>query len=407
MDTLLERFLRYVTFHTRSDATNPACPSSEGQLVFARALCDEMQQMGLSRVTLDQYGYLTACLPGNQPDAPAIGLIAHMDTADYEAAHVVPQIIENYQGGDICLGKGDEVLAIRDYRFLKNYLGQDLITTDGSTLLGADDKAGIAEILTAIDHLLAHPEIPRGDVWLGFTPDEEIGRGADRFPLDRFPAKWAYTVDGGELGELEYENFNAASATVRFIGNNVHPGTAKGSMINSQTLAARFHAAMPAEQTPECTDGYQGFFHLAQMNGTVEETSLHYIIRDFDDEGFAARKAQLKERVASLQLEAPRARIELTLTDSYRNMRSQIEPHMHIVELAKAAMLAADVTPKIKPIRGGTDGARLSFMGLPCPNLFTGGHNFHGKHEFIPLQSMEKAVTTLVELVRLTSAWRG
>lgn len=407
MDTLLERFLRYVTFHTRSDATNPACPSSEGQLVFARALCDEMQQMGLSRVTLDQYGYLTACLPGNQPDAPAIGLIAHMDTADYEAAHVVPQIIENYQGGDICLGKGDEVLAIRDYRVLKNYLGQDLITTDGSTLLGADDKAGIAEILTAIDHLLAHPEIPRGDVWVGFTPDEEIGRGADRFPLDRFPAKWAYTVDGGELGELEYENFNAASATVRFIGNNVHPGTAKGSMINSQTLATRFHAAMPAEQTPECTDGYEGFFHLAQMNGTVEETSLHYIIRDFDDEGFAARKAQLKERVASLQLEAPRARIELTLTDSYRNMRSQIEPHMHIVELAKAAMQAADVTPRIKPIRGGTDGARLSFMGLPCPNLFTGGHNFHGKHEFIPLQSMEKAVTTLVELVRLTSAWRG
>ncbi|EGX6952614.1 peptidase T [Aeromonas hydrophila] len=407
MDTLLERFLRYVTFHTRSDATNPACPSSEGQLVFARALCDEMQQMGLSRVTLDQYGYLTACLPGNQPDAPAIGLIAHMDTADYEAAHVVPQIIENYQGGDICLGKGDEVLAIRDYRFLKNYLGQDLITTDGSTLLGADDKAGIAEILTAIDHLLAHPEIPRGDVWIGFTPDEEIGRGADRFPLDRFPAKWAYTVDGGELGELEYENFNAASATVRFIGNNVHPGTAKGSMLNSQTLAARFHAAMPAEQTPEATDGYQGFFHLAQMDGTVEETSLHYIIRDFDDEGFAARKAQLKEWVASLQLEAPRARIELTLTDSYRNMRSQIEPHMHIVELAKAAMLAADVTPRIKPIRGGTDGARLSFMGLPCPNLFTGGHNFHGKHEFIPLQSMEKAVTTLVELVRLTSAWRS
>lgn len=406
MDTLLERFLRYVTFHTRSDATDPVCPSSEGQLVFARALCDEMTQMGLSQVTLDEHGYLTACLPGNQPDAPAIGLIAHMDTADYEAEQVVPQIIENYQGGDICLGKGDEVLAIRDYRFLKNYLGQDLITTDGTTLLGADDKAGIAEILTAIDHLLAHPEIPRGDVWVGFTPDEEIGRGADRFPLDRFPARWAYTVDGGELGELEYENFNAASATVRFIGNNVHPGTAKGSMINSQTLAARFHAAMPAEQTPECTDGYQGFFHLAQMNGTVEETSLHYIIRDFDDEGFAARKAQLKERVASLQLEAPKARIELTLTDSYRNMRSQIEPHMHIVQLAKAAMLAADVAPKIKPIRGGTDGARLSFMGLPCPNLFTGGHNFHGKHEFIPLQSMEKAVATLVELVRLTSAWR-
>ncbi|WP_421199515.1 peptidase T [Aeromonas enteropelogenes] len=407
MDTLLERFLRYVTFHTRSDETNPACPSSEGQLVFAQALKEEMEALGLTRVTLDEHGYLTACLPGNQPEAPAIGLIAHMDTADYEAEYVEPQIIENYQGGDICLGKGDEVLTIRDYRFLKNYLGQDLITTDGTTLLGADDKAGIAEILTAIDHLQAHPEIPRGDIWVGFTPDEEIGRGANLFPLDRFPAKWAYTVDGGELGELEYENFNAASATIRVVGNNVHPGTAKGSMINSQTLAARFHAAMPAEQTPECTDGYEGFFHLAQMNGTVEECTLHYIIRDFDDEGFASRKAEMERRVATMQAEYPKARIELTLTDSYRNMRSQIEPHMHIVELAKAAMIAADVSPKVKPIRGGTDGARLSFMGLPCPNIFTGGHNFHGKHEFIPLQSMEKAVATLVELVRLTAAWRG
>ncbi len=407
MNTLLSRFLHYLTFHTRSDATNPASPSSEGQRLFARALCDEMTQMGLSQVTLDEHGYLTACLPGNQPDAPAIGLIAHMDTADYEAECVVPQIVENYQGGDICLGKGDEVLAIRQYRFLKNYLGQDLITTDGTTLLGADDKAGIAEILTAVEYLQAHPEIPRGDVWVGFTPDEEIGRGADRFPLDRFPAKWAYTVDGGELGELECENFNAASATVRITGNNVHPGTAKGSMINSQTLAARFHAAMPAEQTPECTQGYEGFFHLARMEGTVEETTLHYLIRDFDDDCFAARKAQLKERVASLQLDAPKARITLEIADNYRNMRSQIAPHPHIVELAKAAMEAADVVPKITPIRGGTDGARLSFMGLPCPNLFTGGHNFHGKHEFIPLQSMEKAVATLVALVRLTSAWRA
>ncbi|MGU5592295.1 peptidase T [Aeromonas sp. R7-4] len=407
MNTLLSRFLHYLTFHTRSDATNPACPSSEGQLVFARALQEELEGLGLSQVVLDDNGYLTACLPGNQPDAPAIGLIAHMDTADYEAGRVVPQIVENYQGGDICLGKGDEVLAIRQYRFLKNYLGQDLITTDGTTLLGADDKAGIAEILTAVEYLQAHPEIPRGDLWIGFTPDEEIGRGADRFPLARFPARWAYTVDGGELGELEYENFNAASATVRITGNNVHPGTAKGSMINSQTLAARFHAEMPPEQTPECTEGYEGFYHLARMEGTVEESTLHYLIRDFDDDRFAARKAQLKERVASLQLDNPKARITLEIEDNYRNMRSQIAPYPHIVELAKAAMEAADVAVKIKPIRGGTDGARLSFMGLPCPNLFTGGHNFHGKHEFIPLQSMEKAVATLVALVRLTSAWRA
>ncbi|WP_421188479.1 peptidase T [Aeromonas sanarellii] len=407
MNTLLSRFLHYLTFHTRSDATNPACPSSEGQLVFARALQEELEGLGLSQVVLDDNGYLTACLPGNQPDAPAIGLIAHMDTADYEAGRVVPQIVENYQGGDICLGKGDDVLAIRQYRFLKNYLGQDLITTDGTTLLGADDKAGIAEILTAVEYLQAHPEIPRGDLWIGFTPDEEIGRGADRFPLARFPARWAYTVDGGELGELEYENFNAASATVRITGNNVHPGTAKGSMINSQTLAARFHAEMPPEQTPECTEGYEGFFHLARMEGTVEESTLHYLIRDFDDDRFAARKAQLKERVASLQLDNPKARITLEIEDNYRNMRSQIAPYPHIVELAKAAMEAADVAVKIKPIRGGTDGARLSFMGLPCPNLFTGGHNFHGKHEFIPLQSMEKAVATLVALVRLTSAWRA
>ncbi|MGL5659813.1 MAG: peptidase T [Aeromonas sp.] len=406
MDTLLERFLRYVTFHTRSDETNPACPSSEGQRVFARALHAEMVALGMTQVTLDNNGYLTACLPGNQPDAPAIGLIAHMDTADYEARQVKPQIIKHYQGGNIALGQGGEMLTVQDYPFLTHYVGQDLITTDGTTLLGADDKAGIAEILTTIDHLRTHPEIPRGDIWVGFTPDEEIGRGADLFPLDRFPAKWAYTVDGGELGELEYENFNAASATVRFIGNNVHPGTAKGSMINSQTLAACFHAAMPAADTPECTDGYQGFFHLAQMTGTVEESTLHYIIRDFDDAQFAARKAQMHNRVAAMQADNPKARIELTLNDNYRNMRSQIEPHQHIVQLAHAAMAAADVVAKIKPIRGGTDGARLSFMGLPCPNLFTGGHNFHGKHEFIVLQSMEKSVATLVELVRLTAAWR-
>jgi tripeptide aminopeptidase len=406
MDQLLSRFLHYLSFHTRSNANSPLCPSSPGQRQFALALQRELQAMGLSQVILDENGYLTACLPGNQPGAPAIGLIAHMDTADYEAERVNPQLIENYQGGDICLGKGDEVLSTREHPCLKRYLGQDLITTDGTTLLGADDKAGIAEIITAVARLRADPDSRRGDLWLGFTPDEEIGRGADLFPLARFPARWAYTVDGGEVGELEYENFNAASATVRFTGNNVHPGTAKDQLINSQTLAARFHAAMPPEQTPEATDGYQGFFHLAQMSGTVEQSELHYLIRDFDDEGFAARKALLAERVAALQIAAPEARIDLAIRDSYRNMKQQIAPHMHIVELARAAMQAVAVTPKIKPIRGGTDGARLSFMGLPCPNLFTGGHNFHGKHEFIPLQSMEKAVQTLVALVHLSAKYQ-
>jgi tripeptide aminopeptidase len=405
MDQLLSRFLHYLSFHTRSNPNNPLCPSSPGQRQFAQALQGELHAMGLSQVILDDNGYLTACLPGNQPSAPAIGLIAHLDTADYEAERVNPQLIEQYQGGDICLGKGDEVLSIREHPCLRHYLGQDLITTDGTTLLGADDKAGIAEIITAVARLQAEPALPRGDLWLGFTPDEEIGRGADLFPLDRFPARWAYTVDGGELGELEYENFNAASARVRITGNNVHPGTAKGSMINSQTLAARFHAAMPAEQTPEATDGYQGFFHLAQMQGSVEQSELHYLIRDFDDEGFAARKALLAERVAALQADAAGARIELAIRDSYRNMKRQIAPHMHIIALAEAAMVAVGVTPRIKPIRGGTDGARLSFMGLPCPNIFTGGHNFHGKHEFIPLQSMEKAVQTLVALVHLSAQY--
>lgn len=407
MTRVVDRFLHYVTFHTRSDAASSDCPSTPGQWLLARALKEELTSLGLEEVVLDEHGYLTARLPGNCPEAPAIGLIAHMDTADYEACEVRPQLVENYQGGDICLGKGDEVLSLRQFRCLKNYLGQDLITTDGTTLLGADDKAGIAEILTCVEELIAHPEIPRGDLWIGFTPDEEIGRGADHFPLDRFKARWAYTVDGGELGELEYENFNAASATLIITGNNVHPGSAKGAMINSQTLAARFHLSLPDDETPECTEGYQGFYHLALSEGTVEQSRLEYIIRDFDDDAFLARKRLMEQRAQELQQANPGARVTLTLQDSYRNMRSQIEPHLHIVELARAAMAEADVTPRVKPIRGGTDGARLSFMGLPCPNLFTGGHNFHGKHEFIPVPSMEKAVATLIALVRLTAQWRG
>ena len=396
-----ERLLKYVSVYTTSDPDSATVPSSMRQYDLANILVDELKALGLENVHVDEngvvYGWLSATAGCEQK--PALGFIAHLDTApDCSGENVKPQIIEHYDGGDVLLAGSGETLSPAAFPGLKKLVGMTLITTDGTTLLGADDKAGIAEILTAAQYLQANPDIPRGDLWIGFTPDEEIGRGADLFPLDRFPAKWAYTVDGGELGELEYENFNAASATVRITGNNVHPGTAKGSMINSQTLAARFHAAMPAEQTPECTQGYEGFFHLARMEGTVEQSTLHYLIRDFDDDHFAARKAQLKERVASLQLDAPKARITLEIADNYRNMRSQIAPHPHIVELAKAAMEAADVVPKIKPIRGGTDGARLSFMGLPCPNLCTGGENYHGRYEYACVQSMEKTTELLIAI---------
>ncbi len=404
MEKLLSRFFRYIAVDTRSDERHARCPSTAGQLKLAVMLNEELNDMGLSDVTLDDNGYLTARLPSNAPQpVPAIGFIAHMDTApDYSGKHVKPQLVEQYQGGEIALGKGIEYLSPRDFPILRNYIGQDLITTDGTTLLGADDKAGIAEILTAIAYLQAHPEIVHGDIYIGFTPDEEIGRGANLFPLDRFPARWAYTVDGGELGELEFENFNAATATIEVRGNNVHPGTAKGIMVNSQTLAAQFHAAMPADQTPECTEGYEGFFHLINLQGSVEKSCLTYIIRDFDADNFAQRHDFLADRVAQWNSKLDQPRFTLTIQESYRNMREMVEPHQHIIDIAEQAMREVGITPLIKPIRGGTDGSRLSFMGLPCPNLFTGGHNFHGKHEFIPLQSMEKAVATLVAIARLT-----
>lgn len=404
MTTLLPRFLRYLAVHTQSDESYAQCPSTPGQLDLARLLAAELTDLGLHRVTLDQHGYLTALLPANTQEAvPAIGFIAHMDTApDYSGEHVQPQHIQHYQGQVIALGDSGAVLDPAEFPSLLNYLGQDLLTTNGHTLLGADDKAGIAEILTAIEYLLAHPEIAHGDIYVGFTPDEEIGRGADRFPLDRFPAQWAYTVDGGELGELEYENFHAATATLRFTGNNVHPGTAKHIMVNSQTLAARFHAAMPPDETPECTEGYQGFYHLIGSHGSVEHSSLIYIVRDFDAEQFASRQQFLRDQVDSWNARLDKPRIELEIKQSYRNMREMVEPHRHIIDIAEQAMREAGVEPLIKPIRGGTDGARLSFMGLPCPNLFTGGHNFHGKHEYISLHSMQKSVETLVAISRLT-----
>ena len=405
MNNLLTRFFRYIAFDTQSDEGQTTCPSTPGQLTLAMHLADELKSLGLQQVELDDNGYLTALLPANvTTPVPAIGFIAHMDTApDYSGHKVQAQLVESYQGGEIALGSGHEVLSPIEFPSLRHYLGQDLITTDGTTLLGAGDKGGLCEIITAPAHLLAHPEIPHGDIYLGFTPDEEIGRGADRFPLDRIRAQWAYTVDGGELGELEFENFNAATAIVHIRGNNVHPGTAKDVMVNSQTLAARFHAEMPSDETPECTEGYQGFYHLIGSQGSVEESTLTYIVRDFDEAGFARRQQFLLDQVDSWNARLGQPRFSIAIKESYRNMREQVEPHRHIIDIAEKAMREVGVTPVIKPIRGGTDGSRLSFMGLPCPNLFTGGHNFHGKHEYIPVPSMEKSVETLIAIARLTA----
>ncbi|WP_273857082.1 peptidase T [Photobacterium sp. GSS17] len=409
MDNLIERFLQYISIDSQSNPANSQCPSTEGQLTLARYLEQEFKDLGLVGVDLDSNGYLMARLPANVDyPVPAIGFIAHMDTApDASGKDVHPQLVENYQGGDIALGIGDEVLSPIQYPELNGLHGHNIITTDGTTLLGADNKAGIAEILTAIEYLIAHPEIKHGDICIGFTPDEEIGRGADRFDVQKFGAQWAYTVDGGPIGELEYENFNAAAATVICHGVSVHPGTAKNKLVNTMNIAARFQMMMPADETPETTEGYDGFYHLSTMTSSVARTELHYILRDFDQEGLACRKAFMEQQVAALNSELKKGRVELILRDNYSNMREMVEPHPHIIELAKQAMIECDVKPLIKPIRGGTDGARLSFMGLPCPNLFTGGHNFHGIHEFITLEGMEKAVEVIVKLAENTaSAYR-
>ncbi|HIF9326132.1 TPA: peptidase T [Photobacterium damselae] len=406
MDNLIKRFLRYVSFDTQSNGANTNCPSTLGQLTFAQELQQEMINIGLQDVSLDENGYLMGHLPANVDyDVPAIGFVAHMDTApDASGQNVKPQIVENYRGGDIALGIGDEVLSPIQYPDLNKLHGHNIITTDGSTLLGADNKAGIAEIMTAIEVLVANPELPHGKICVGFTPDEEIGRGANLFDVEKFGAQWAYTIDGGPVGELEFENFNASSAQVIVHGINVHPGTAKGKMINSMNIAAKFQLMMPADETPECTEGYEGFYHLTSMQSSVAKTQLNYIIRDFDRDGLAQRKAFMQQKVDELNAELnKKGRIELSITDSYYNMREMVEPYPHIIELAKQAMVECDIEPDIKPIRGGTDGARLSFMGLPCPNIFTGGYNFHGIHEFITVEGMEKAVNVIVKLAGKTA----
>ncbi|MEZ8291342.1 peptidase T [Vibrio sp. 10N.237.312.B06] len=405
MEKLVERFLNYVTFDTKSDPSNQQCPSSPGQITFAEALKSELIALELVDVSLDENGYLMAKLPSNVDyPVPAIGFVAHMDTApDASGANVKPQVIKDYQGGTIELGESGESLNPSQYPDLDSLHGHDLITTDGTTLLGADNKAGIAEIISAIAYLKANPDIKHGDICIGFTPDEEIGRGANLFDVEKFGAEWAYTIDGGPVGELEFENFNATSADVICHGVNVHPGTAKGKMVNSMNIAAQFQLMMPAQETPECTEGYEGFYHLKSAEMGVARSELGYIIRDFEREGVEARKAFMQQKVDELNERLEKGRVELVLTDSYFNMKEMVEPHQHIIELAKQAMIECDVEPMIKPIRGGTDGARLSFMGLPCPNIFTGGYNFHGIHEFITIQGMEQAVEVIVKLSQRTA----
>ena len=401
MKTVTERFLTYVKHHTTSDETSHTFPSTKRQLAFAAFLAKECEAIGLQSVSMDAYGYVTALLPGNTANAPTIGFISHMDTSpDASGENVLSNIVENYDGKAIPLN--GTVLSPEEFPSLKEYIGQTLITSDGTTLLGADDKAGIAEILTAAEYLLAHPEIPHGAIRIAFTPDEEIGKGVDFFDVDKFHADFAYTLDGGRIGELEYENFNAARAIIRIKGKNVHPGSAKNVMKNAALIGTEIASLLPERETPAKTEGYEGFFHLCSFEGDVTSATLNYIIRDFNADSFAHRKELLRLIVERKNAQYNNC-IELDLRDEYYNMLSQIEPHMEIVSLAKQAMLDCGITPIIQPIRGGTDGARLSFMGLPCPNLFAGGHNFHSNYEYIPVPSMEKAVSMIVRIAELAA----
>ncbi|MFZ2286140.1 MAG: peptidase T [Bacteroidales bacterium] len=401
MQNLLNRFLEYVRFDTSPDEANSDTPSSIRQMLFAERLAHELEQIGLSGVTLDGNGYLMSTLPANSPEKrPVVGFIAHMDTSpEAPSGNVIPLVHNDYDGENIILNRDPEIiLSPDDFPDLNAYRGQTIITTDGRTLLGADDKAGVAEIVTAMEYLMARPELEHGTVRIGFTPDEEIGRGADHFDVRVFGADYAYTLDGGGIGELEYENFNAAAATVTVRGRSVHPGTAKDTMINSIMLARELDALLPGEERPEHTSGYQGFFHLYDIRGSVEETVAKYIIRDHDPVRFSERKKILNDAAAEIRRRYRGAVVNVGLRDQYFNMKEIIEANYYIIEEAVRAYRKAGIEPVIKPVRGGTDGARLSFMGLPCPNLFTGGHNYHGRFEYIPLQSMEKAVEVIVNL---------
>ena len=403
---LVERFLKYVSFDTQSSEETEVTPSTPGQMVFAKYLKEELESLGLEDITLDEHGYVFATLPANidQP-VPTIGFIAHMDTSpDMSGKDVSPRIVQNYDGSDIVLcAEENVVLSPSQFPELLDHKGEDLIVTNGKTLLGADDKAGIAEIVSAIVYLKEHPEIKHGKIRIGFNPDEEIGLGAHKFDVEKFGCDWAYTMDGGEIGELEFENFNAASAKITFKGRNVHPGYAKNKMINSIRVANRFCAMLPAHETPEHTEGYEGFYHLISFNGDVEQTTVAYIIRDHDRARFESRKKKIERFVSEINAEYGEGTATFELRDQYYNMREKIEPVMHIIDTAFAAMEAVGVKPNVKPIRGGTDGAQLSFKGLPCPNIFAGGLNFHGRYEFAPIQNMEKAMKVIVKIAELVA----
>ncbi|WP_096270877.1 peptidase T [Paucisalibacillus globulus] len=406
-EEIIQRFTTYVKVDTQSNEDNNTTPSTPGQLELANLLVNELNEIGMQEVTIDENGYVFATLPSNtDKEVPTIGFLAHVDTAtDFTGKNVKPQIVEDFDGNDIVLNEElNVVLSSKEFPELPSYKGHTLITTDGTTLLGADNKAGIAEIMTAMDYLIKHPEIKHGRIRVAFTPDEEIGRGPHKFDVERFNADFAYTVDGGPLGELQYESFNAAAAKVSFKGNSVHPGTAKNKMVNAGKMAAEFVSKFPEQESPEQTEGYEGFYHLISINGDVENTRVYYIIRDHDREKFESKKATLSGFVEEMQAKYGEASVELEMNDQYYNMREKIEPVMEIVEVAKEAMQNLGIEPIIEPVRGGTDGSQLSYMGLPTPNIFTGGENFHGKFEYISVDNMLKSTEVIVEICKLFEA---
>jgi tripeptide aminopeptidase len=407
MDKISDRFIRYARIDTQSDEKSTTCPSTNKQFNLAKVLIEELKEMGITKTELDENGYVYATIPSNiDKKVPTVGFIAHLDTSpDLTAENVRPILVKNYAGKDVILNQENEVvLSPNEFPELLRYVGQDLITTDGTSLLGADDKAGVAEIMQMAQYLTSNPDIKHGTVKIGFTPDEEIGRGADLFNVEKFGADFAYTIDGGGIGELEYENFNAAYAKISVTGKNVHPGEAKNKMVNASLLVSRLATIFPVKETPRYTEGYEGFYHLMKMEGGVEQASAEIIIRDHDMGKFNKKKSRLLNMVDELNQEYGGDYIQLEIKDQYYNMKEKIEPHFHIVETAKKAMEEIGITPIIKPIRGGTDGARLSYMGLPCPNIFSGGHNFHSRYEFVPVQSMEKATETILKIIELFSA---